>query len=563
MQGRVDLGGALASVSPGLNAVVDFLIAAAGDSRAPNGGFNVDLMGGFENLAHNSCVPVTDAPALPVIPVAELLNQNVHPNGRDSHIGVGVSEDFVNYAAWKIFDSGMLCLNVGTGLDQQLSGKALGVLFTVTNNARNSLGRLTFPESASNSAFGIQMRPQLAPIVSFGDNDVATDLRLVNVVIPAMELDFYAWAQDRYVRFFTLKADITIGVDVPIENNTIAIDAGRDLDIGLVNADIINDELVMEDSAGVVSLLTNVIGAVAGALGGAIPPIPINDMLGGAALPNGDPLPVGINLGADALAPFSEGDSRFLGVFVELTEPATGMMLAARPQAQVRVTKVNVPENKDGFYGAAFGTGPAPSIEIALSANAPAGAEVEYSYHLTNSGWSEWSSSNYAIIEDPSLYLQQWHKVYARARLKGQPDTTAWTSATADFLIDVAAPDVQVTKAGDTVEIMAFDFLTSAAEIEYRYRNPGDEFSEWAKMGAQTIALEDAGADAEVQVRDSAGNIGSNVAGLRGIADPSVAVGGCACTVAGPTGQGGPSPLALLLSGLVFGVVLLRRRKRS
>src|SRR5690606_30327258 len=50
MQGRTGAGGALASVSPGLSAVVDFLIAAAGPSRAENGGFNVDLMGGFENL---------------------------------------------------------------------------------------------------------------------------------------------------------------------------------------------------------------------------------------------------------------------------------------------------------------------------------------------------------------------------------------------------------------------------------------------------------------------------------------------------------------------------------
>ena len=71
----------MASISPGVSSVIDFLIAAAGNSRAPAGGFNVDLFGGLENLEHNDCVPMTAPPALPTIPHASLLEANAHPDG--------------------------------------------------------------------------------------------------------------------------------------------------------------------------------------------------------------------------------------------------------------------------------------------------------------------------------------------------------------------------------------------------------------------------------------------------------------------------------------------------
>ncbi len=561
MQGQIDVGGALASVSPGIDAVIDFLFAAAGNSRAPGAGFNIDFMGGLENLQHNDCVPVTapeNMPVLPTVPIATQINGDTNLKGAPTHLAVGVSESFVNYAAWKVWDAGALCLNVGTSLDQMLSGSTLNALFL---GGGDSLAKLTFPAAPSSAAFGITIRPGTAPVISFGDNDAATPARLINVVMDAVELDFYAWTQDRYVRFFTLKTDLVIGVDLPVVNNAIVIDAANDMDLAMNNPELLNSELTLGDPVALANTISGLGGTIVAGLGAAIPPISINEMLGGVALPAGMSIPVGVALTNDSFGAFTEGTENFLGVFIDFGPAPVPIALTAKADAQVRITNVTMPEDLSGFAFDTFQQGPSPSVEIAMSANGPEGAEFEYSYRLTNSSWSPWTSSSYAVIEDPSLFMQQWHTVYVRARVKGAENSTDFTSATARFLIDADEPQLLLSNADGVVELSVYDVVNEPEELEYRYRNPGDDWSEWATAPSQTFELDGATMDVEVEVRDTSGNIASNSQALRGIADPTATSGCGTCVATGARGTDG-SPLGYLASALLLGALVVRRRRR-
>ncbi len=565
IEGRVDMGSALASISPGLDSVIDFVFAAAGPSRAPNDGWNIDLFGGLENLAHNDCVPVTPPGEIPTppqdVPLAEVLQNNTHPGtGGPTDLAIGVSESFVNYAAWRIWDSGLLCLNVGTNLDQMLSGSTLNALFF---GAGNSLAKLTFPDTPASAAFGIALRPATAPVVSFGDGDPETDLRLINVAMDALELDFYAWTQDRYIRFFTLKTDLEIGLDLPVEDNTITINASEHLDLIMNNPEILNSDLIVANASSVGATISSLAGTIVAGLGAAIPPISLDEMLGGLALPGGMALPLGIAMDENSFTPFEQTKldgvttERFLGIFIDFTDAPPAMALTARADAAVRVTNVTLPEDRTGFAYDTFQQGPSPSVEIAMSATAPEGAEVEYAYRLTNSSWSEWTTSPYAVIEDPSLFMQQWHTVYVRARIKGAPYSTDFTSATARFLIDADAPQMTITSAEGAIELGVYDIVDDPTDLEYRYRNPGEEWSAWAEVPSQYFELDGATPDVEVELRDTSGNVASNTAALRGIPDPDAASGCGSCST---TGFGDPSTFGL--AAMVLGTLLSRRRRK-
>jgi MYXO-CTERM domain-containing protein len=334
------------------------------------------------------------------------------------------------------------------------------------------------------------------------------------------------------------------------------------------NSRLENADLVLNDHDAVASTIASIATSLAGSLGGAIPNIALDDLLGGIALPGGMALPINISLPDDALWPVEQlrDDStteRFLGIFIDLSPATPPTALSARAETSVEVTSVTLPEDKTGFNVHTFQQGPAPTVEIAMSATGPEGAEYEYSYRLTNTGWSEWSSSPYAVIQDPSLFMQQWHTVYARARIKGVPHSVDYTTAKAQLLIDADEPIFEVSEVNGAIMLQAHDVITAIEDVEYRYRNPGsEEWSEWTTFDdADPVELDGATADVEVEVRDTNGNVATNVQALRGLPAPG-ASGGCGSCAVGATESNGNSPLALFGTAFILGLALVRRRRR-
>lgn len=288
-------------------------------------------------------------------------------------------------------------------------------------------------------------------------------------------------------------------------------------------------------------------------------------------------MPLSIELRDDALAAVytnasgatiparDENGHAFLGVFVDFAggTGGGGTELTAAVDTQVDITSVYIPEDKSAFAAETFGQGELPRVEFVMSASAPAGVPVEYRYRLGLGGWSEWQDSPYGVIEDPLLLLQQEHTIFARARVKGEPRTEDRSSAKARFSTDVTPPMVDITAEAKGIRIQAVDFHTRASELEYRFREPEGEFSEWAKLGPEATALIDASRDVEVEVRDAAGNVASNVAELRGLPPSSAAAGGCSCSAAGPVSGSSNSLLGFLAMVAMVGGMMYRLRRRE
>jgi MYXO-CTERM domain-containing protein len=572
LEGRMDLGGLLGSVIPGYSAILDFIFAASNEATTPNSGLSVWMKGGITApTGHSDCVPVLppeEIPAVPTIPRTQVFSGNTTTSGRPTDILVGISEQFANWAAYNLWDSGAICVQIGSTTLPMLDPGLVGILFG------SSLPALVFPASDSNSPLGLGLRPQKPPVVRFEELEepglrVAIDLNEV-------EIDFFAWSLDRYVRFITFKMDVAVAVDVKSADGEVGVYLGN---FALRNVSSKNDALVASPGQSVQLLGSVVGGLIPSLLGDADSPLFALDLggilpseidLGGTPMP----LPLGIELRQDAfgvvhvneaggtVASRDAAHDTFMGIFVDFTSGGAGGTggLTAALETTVDVTSLHIPEDRSAFQAETFGEGELPRVEFVMNANAPAGVPLEYRYRLALGGWSKWQDSPYAVIESPLLLLQQEHMIMARARVKGDPRSEDKSSAIAKVRVDVSPPMIELTEDAKGVRLQAVDLQTPIKKLEYRFRDPGGEFSEWTAFGDSVTALLDAGRDVEVEVRDESGNIGSNVEELRGLPEAS-ADDGCSCTVAGrPTGAG--STLGFLAMLAVLGGTFFRVRRR-
>jgi MYXO-CTERM domain-containing protein len=540
LEGRLDMGGFLSAISPGLRAAVDIICSRG--RRGPRGqrhggtlGYTIDLFGGFNTLQASSCITdLENPPALPTVTEAAAFRGG---EGDANHIALGLSEEVMNYGAYQLWRSGALCLQVTTRLDQLLSTGLFSVLI-------GSLNDLAFPSSGA--AIGIALRPQQPPVVTLGAG--TEEDPFITVALPELALDFYVWSTERYVRFMTFTSDVVAQVNLPLSNGAITPQIVR---VSLDNSSVSNNELIREDPARVTRAVESVVPLALGMVGGAIPTISINDLLAGAALP------IGINLADDAIRLVESDDERFLGVFVDL-ETASPTPFTQRIETEVELVTVNVPDSSI-FHIDTLGVGERPSIEIAINAAGPDGVEYEYQHRVDGQIWSEWTRSPYAVISHDSFLLQGRHSVDARARVVGGTGSTDLTPARAEFLIDVLSPRVETVTTQDGTVLRAADAVSYAEALEFRYRELGaTEWSSWSTLGTPERLVADAAGQFEFEVRDEAGNVGSNTESLRGLPPPSDG-GGCGdCS----TGENDASrPLYGLLSLLALGLMLRRKRE--
>ena len=533
--GEGDLGTAfLGSVSPGAHAPGQFLLAAGGDGQAINDGMSLNFFGGFRSTTadfmttpgHNPCVPEVAPPeSLPMVPELELLRQNtVDGLAGDPHVGIGLSEGFLNHAGYGLFDSGMLCIAVGTSLSQQLS---TGLFSLVLPSLRN----LVFPGGATEVS--IALRPQAPPVFEVGNGD---DESLLIVGMDQAALDFYVWTSERYVRFMTYQADLTLSIDLGVENGEVvpmvtAIDAQ--------NSVVSNSELLEEDPAELATVVRDVLTGFATMLTSGI---------GGIALP--DLMGLQLQVPEGGIRGVSQDESEFVAIFANL---AIATPAAYTQPLQTRLELGDLVLNRHAMQLSTWREGELPSIELQLDADAPEDVEVEFSWRIDEQNWSPWSTDRTIIASHPMMLFQARHEIEARARAVGFPTTVDPTPSRAELVIDVTAPDVDLLLDPAGRRLAAWDLISE--ELTYRWRVPAEEWTAWEPLGEEVILP----SEVEVEVRDESGNIGSQTSALiRGRPNP-IGDGACACRAPGIPGGGNPGnglPISLLLLGLVA----LRRR---
>ncbi|MCB9593194.1 MAG: MYXO-CTERM sorting domain-containing protein [Sandaracinaceae bacterium] len=538
MDGQGDLGGQLiGGFSPGTHAYAQFLLAAGGDGEAVNEGMSVFMYGGFRGTnsdfsvtpAHNSCVPVVEPPPLPTIPRVDSFRGNVIPGtSTETHVGIGIAESFMDYAGYGLFDSGALCIGAGTRLSQQLSTGLLSA-------AIMSVPELTYPLDAA--AVTIAIRPQQPPDFTLGSGGDADPI--LQIALPQAQMDFYVWSTERYIRFMTFQTDLDIGINLTVEAGEIVPSI---VYVNSNNPVVTNSELLAENPDILANTISTIIGSFASMLGGAISPFALPEIMGFELdVPDG------------GLTSVADGGENFLGIFANLR------LAAAMPLVQPVETSLDVTDlrlDRESMDPAHWAEGRGNQVWLTFAGSGIQGVEYEYSYRIDGTSWSAWTTDERILVDDDILLLQARHEIEARSRVVGEPATVDLSPATAELIVDIIAPRLNVGRTVEGVEVTATDLITPADQLEYRYFVDGS-WTPWGHRSSYPLATDASGV--RVEVRDEAGNVGSSQAALiRGLPN-TAAGGGCGCRVQGDSDSSSPFGLLALLGAL--GAVFLRRRR--
>lgn len=536
--GQGDLGGSLiGGASPGTHAYVQLLLAAGGDGEAVNEGMSLSFYGGFmgtdstftETPAHNSCVPMIDPPALPVIPRIDAFRGNVIPGTSDeAHVGFGIAEAYLDHVGYGLFDSGMLCIGAGTRLSQQLSTGLLSA-------AIMSIPELTYP--LGDAPITIALRPQQPMDFTLGTG--AADDALIQIALPELQVDFYVWSTERYVRFMTFQTDMDIGINLTAEANQIV---PMITGVEATNSVVTNSDLLEERPEALAATLETLIGSFAGMLTSGLSPFDLPDVMG-----------FNLEVPPNGITRVSEMGHDFLGIFANLslaTMPLTYPVETSLTTSDLRLAEASMHPEHWGeerntvwlHFGGAAG---------------PLAVDYEYSYRIDGGPWSAWTTEQRVEIDDEILLLQARHEIEARGRVVGAPASVDETPAIAELIVDILPPNVHVIRTVEGIEIEASDVITDASQLEYRYRI-GELWTAWGSVASMELPTD--AEDVSVEVRDESGNVGGAQAALiRGLPNPAGSD-GCGCRVASDDDG---APLGFLVFLGVLGAIFVRRRRRG
>ena len=551
--GAGNFGALFASLSPGVRANVRYTLAAGDpmrDAQVINGGMTINMFGAMQSAAHNACVPRIAPPAIPVIPEYMALRANVVPGtSTPADLGIGIAEEYLNYSAYQLWDAGTLCLGVGTNLSQQISAGTFSIL-----PALSSMRQLLFPQTTGPVA--ILLRPQQPPAVRLGrGTNVDTD-PLLNIRLPRLALDFYAWSEERYVRFMTLTTDASVGVNLEPDSGGLRPRLGM---LRTENITVTNNALLSNNPALIGTSLQAILAPALGMLGGGLSPISIPgfDVPGSGGMSLGR---IQVTIPPNGVQGVTEGANRFLGLFAGIAfTPAGARTSTVTLDTAAALDGVRV--SPDFFTADGFRRENLPRVSFHVSTPNDFGHDAEYSWRLDRQTWSSFSAETRYEVQDFALASPGLHTIEVRARIAGEPQSADEEPAQFTFIVDPVAPELTTRFDHDLVVAEATDNQSDA--LEYSFQFDDAPATEWG--ASDRVAVPEGAVRIVVRVRDASGNVTERVItrqslirGGRGT-DPSS--GGCGCRVGSSSSTGG-NGTAGLLGLFAAGVVIAARRRR-
>jgi hypothetical protein len=559
MDGHMDLGAALSSFSPGTSGGLDFLFAVGGQSARPDdatqgwgdlnpvaNGATLGMFGGALPVPVSECVPKATLTLPTGIPIPDELMGNTIAgwSGEGPHMGIALSERFSNYALGAAYNSGVLCIGVGTEQVAQLSTGLFSLLVF-------SIKSLTYQKKPAPLA--VVVRPQKPPTAVFGNGTDMVKDPLIRVKLDQAMIDFYVWSSDRFIRAFTAQfdLDVPVGLDITADGKL-----QPKLDkIYVNNAKVTNSELLSEAPDKIAKSLSDVITGMAGQFLGAIKPIDISSSLSSLGLT--------LVLQKSGLRKLTSGSDNFLGVFAALGIAPQTTPIQSKTSAGIEA-KLGA---REGFALATHTIENAPRVLVRAGSQLDDGSRaVEYSYKLDQGYWHVWTRDRRIVVDDPFLMMQGRHRIYVTSRLVDQPATEDPQPAVVEVTLDVEAPRVSIAREGDALRVEASDAVSGADAVKVRYRFDDGAPTQWVSLGSLERITPPSGAKlVVVEAVDEEGNIGrTQQALIRGRPDKSLNPGGsssCGCSV---PGSGGGESLRFGAAALLgaLGIVLRRARAR-
>jgi MYXO-CTERM domain-containing protein len=558
-EGTLNLGGAISSFSPTTNGGLDFLFSLGGLAPNPNNGgeplgdlapiangATLSLTGGAEANPLSTCVNKAVLARPTGIPTPDELIGNTVKNWPASvpgpHFGLALSEDYANYALGGIYNSGLLCLQIGTDQVAQLTTNTVGLLIASMK---------TLPLQKATAPLALSLKPTQPPTVTFGNGTSLDKDPTMLVDLKGLGIDIFVWSSDRYIRAFTISLDLGVPVNLAVSKEGLTPQLDK---INVTNSKVTNSQLLKEDPKTISDGIEAVIsGAVGQALGG-LKPINLSSALGSLGFALNIPDSVK-DQGSPGLQKLTKGDHHFLGVFAGLAiaPPATPSPV---PYALVHHREI-APE---GLRIATMTKTNGPVIHLGVGSSIEGAQAVEYTYQVDHGFWHPWQKGSTLAARDEVLRLQGKHTIQVKSRQVGVPSSES-DAVSVPVTMDVDPPALQLHKQGAGYSLKAVDQVALDEELSYRFAVDG-AWSAWQQYHDGVVIPAKDGALLKVEVKDSEENIGSISQEIRGKLDTTgkAAAAGCGCSVPGTSS--GSLPLGGLAIAGVLAYLRAARRRR-
>ncbi len=562
IDGRMDLSKALSSFSPGTQGGLDFVLASAGDMNPAPGvttlpawtprkppvpaednntnGISLKMLGGAQPQPTAKCVTVVPNPPPQGIPIPkELEGDTITPWPAATpgpHLGFALAGRYLDHAATSAFNSGVLCLGISTAQVDQLQTGYLSILAP-------SIKLLAFEQNAAAAA--VTTRPGAPPKIKLGGGtDVKTD-PLLKITLEKFAVDFYVFSLDRFVRFFTYTADVTIPVNLQTGKDPKTNPNGGLLpvigDLTLANASVTNADLLMDDPGMVSGGVTGLLGGILGQfLGGGLKPIDLSTALASFGL--------GLDIPPGGIRKLTSGTDDFLAIFANITKAAG----TAHEEADTRASIVEKIVHPDAM-GLTASRASFPTLRVHVEGIAS--HRTEHTWWIDEGTHSAWTQESDLVVDQDTMILQGKHVLHVSSRVVGDMASEDGTPAELPFVIDTLPPRIEGKRDGDRVSVRAIDYVSPETALVARRRIGEGGWSEWAALGSVASFDADASSAVDLEVKDEEGNVGRvSLPLIRGKADSSLAAAGsgCGCRV-----TGAPAPVGNTRSGLFAGLFAL------
>ncbi len=587
--GMMDIGKLLSGVSPGTDGHMEARIVPGGYADLINNGMSLGVITGLnadEDISTRGpgltsephlCVPPLSAPnfgAPPAnLPVSTRTTYRLDRAGAftggvvggvnqepNADLAMGISETTLDLAGHHLVTSGGMCLGIGTTFINQLNVSTIGLLVPSVADLGSDEG---------NDPLLLVTRPQRALDFKIGENTPTSPA--ITIGISNLEVDFYAFLYERYVRAFTMDLTMNVGINLEFEQMPGQPAKIKPSLVGISSSEVqikvINKDFVKETTQRLEMVLPSVFDLVTPLLG-QLPAIDVPSFagftLGNLSIKHvttsqDDFLALYASLGANAMMQKFADDNHFDPAFKKQFEGTDQAAQISHGKAKlVGVETPDVARVRRALENDPQGA--MPHVVFDVDRFDDQGRELEWTYNLNDGLFHQYVPGGKLVIEDRAFAWQGKYTIGLKSRVKGDWHTVSEVIET-PVVIDSVGPNILEKKAawdGDTYTIPLWDII-SGKKVQYAFARPGDADPklEWHDGGAATIdrtALDKLAENNEVLVyaKDELGNTNvALVAPFHGQPGQS----GCNCDA-----TGGPSGSGICLV-VIVGFLLVGRRR--
>lgn len=481
-------------------------------------------------------------------------------------VAIGLSETALDLVGHHAITSGALCLGVGT---KQIPALDLGRIAILVP----SFAALGNPDGKD--PLLLVTRP-IQPIdFTIGAGTEASPSIMIH--LSELEIDFYAFLFERYVRGFTVRLDMDLGVNVEFTTTADGKPAILPVLTGLSSDNIqitaLNTDFLREQSSDLEATLPSIIDLAVPLISDGLAPITLPDI-------------AGFKLGDLRVGKVVTSEDEFMAIFGTMvgstalnrlteTYPSVRKVLgesqAAPERARTRATLRGVYTPPAERVRAALGgqaDGMMPEIVIDVEPHDELGRKLEWTWNINGGMWRPFTSATPLVIRDRALAWQGRYEIEVRARVAGDYRTLDTESTVIPVIIDSVGPRIHSDRArlrDGKIVVPATDLVSADEAIELAYGRPGDDTpaTAWTSAGLALGEAENLAVDRTIAVyaRDELGNVSvalvdvSPWLGFHGSSS-----GGCACA-AGEASAQSLGGLALV-AGLTALLLLAQGRRR-